>query len=79
MNTEVILLVFLIVAFCVFVFRFIRLIRYYNEANSYRNKEDVNERRTAYTNFIIHLIVCIILLLSTGFLGFYTYSLMRIE
>lgn len=79
MKTEVILFAFLVAAVCVFVFRFIRLIKHYNEANRHKANEEVNERRTAYANFIIHLIVCIILLLSIGFLGFYTYNLMRIE
>jgi hypothetical protein len=52
------LIVLLVIMFGILGFRVYRTVQYYNEAH---NSSDPGERKVARTNFMIHLVFCIVL------------------
>lgn len=57
----IVLIALLVVMFGILGFRIYRTIQYYNEAH---NSSDPQEKSIAETNFIIHIVVCVLLLVS---------------
>jgi hypothetical protein len=55
------LIAFLVIMSCVLVFRIYRTVHYYHEVC---NNPDPEERNVARTNFIIHIVVCVVLSLT---------------
>jgi hypothetical protein len=55
------LIAFLVIMTGVLVFRIYRTVHYYHEVY---NNPDPDERSVARTNFIIHIVVCVVLSLS---------------
>ena len=58
----------LVIMLLILAFRVYRTIQYYREA---QNNADAQERRVARTNFIIHLIFCILLSLMVSSIIFW--------
>jgi hypothetical protein len=52
------LVVLLVIMFGILGFRVYRTVQYYNEAH---NSSDPGERNVARTNFMIHLVFCLVL------------------